>query len=58
MGNIINDLTLYLRELNTVSIVVRLTLATICAGILGAERGRKIGQQDLELIFWYVLVQL
>lgn len=41
MGNIINDLALYLREINTVSIVVRLTLATICAGILGAERGRK-----------------
>lgn len=41
MGNILNDLALYLRELNTVSIIVRLTLATICAGILGAERGRK-----------------
>lgn len=41
MGNTLNDLALYLRELNTVSIIVRLTLATICAGILGAERGRK-----------------
>ncbi|WP_459482452.1 MgtC/SapB family protein [Clostridium saccharoperbutylacetonicum] len=31
----------YLREVNTVSIILRLTLATICGGILGAERGRK-----------------
>jgi putative Mg2+ transporter-C (MgtC) family protein len=31
----------YLKEINTLSIVVRLSLATICAGILGAERGRK-----------------
>ncbi|SFC17703.1 MgtC/SapB family protein [Clostridium uliginosum] len=35
------DLMLYLREINTVSIILRLTLATICAGIIGAERGRK-----------------
>ena len=31
----------YLREVNTISIIIRLTLATICGGILGAERGRK-----------------
>ena len=41
MENTINDLVLYLREINTVSIVLRLTLATICAGIIGLERGRK-----------------
>ncbi len=35
------DLINYLREVNTVSIIVRLTLATICAGIIGAERGRR-----------------
>lgn len=41
MKDLINNLSLYLREINTVSIVVRLTLATICAGVIGAERGRK-----------------
>lgn len=41
MENILNDLTIYLREINTASIILRLTLATICGGILGAERGRK-----------------
>ena len=41
MINTYNDLMNYLRELNTVSIIVRLTLATICAGILGHERGKK-----------------
>ncbi|ACD54033.1 MgtC/SapB family protein [Clostridium botulinum] len=35
------DLINYLKEVNTVSIIVRLTLATICAGIIGAERGRR-----------------
>ncbi len=37
----LNNITNYLREINTVSIILRLTLATICGGILGAERGRK-----------------
>lgn len=41
MINVYNDCMNYLRELNTVSIIVRLTLATICAGILGHERGKK-----------------
>lgn len=41
MINTYNDLMNYLREINTISIVVRLTLATICAGILGHERGKK-----------------
>ncbi|AOR23634.1 MgtC/SapB family protein [Clostridium taeniosporum] len=35
------DIINYLREVNTVSIIARLTLATLCAGILGAERGRR-----------------
>lgn len=39
--NYFEELTLYLREINTISIIIRLTLATICGGILGAERGRK-----------------
>lgn len=41
MKSTLSDLTIYLREVNTVSIILRLTLATICAGIIGAERGRK-----------------
>jgi len=39
--NTINYISNYLREVNTISIILRLTLATICGGILGAERGRK-----------------
>lgn len=31
----------YLREINIVSIIVRLSLATLCGGIIGIERGRK-----------------
>ncbi len=31
----------YLREVNTISIIVRLTLATLFAGIIGLERGQK-----------------
>ncbi|MGL4346318.1 MAG: MgtC/SapB family protein [Cellulosilyticaceae bacterium] len=30
----------YLREVNTLSIIIRLTLATIFAGVIGIERGR------------------
>lgn len=41
MENTFTSVMNYLREINTVSIIVRLTLATICAGIIGAERGRK-----------------
>ena len=41
MEDIINNVSIYLRQINTVSIILRLTLATICGGILGAERGRK-----------------
>ena len=39
--NYLEEVKLYLREINTISIIIRLTLATICGGILGAERGRK-----------------
>ena len=31
----------YIREVNTISIIVRLTLATLFAGIIGLERGQK-----------------
>lgn len=31
----------YLREVNTFSIIVRLTLAVVFSGIIGLERGRK-----------------
>lgn len=41
MENTMNYISGYLREVNTVSIILRLTLATICGGILGAERGRR-----------------
>lgn len=41
MENTINNIAIYLREINTISIILRLALATICGGILGAERGRK-----------------
>ena len=41
MDNTITYISNYLREVNTISIILRLTLATICGGILGAERGRK-----------------
>lgn len=41
MENTINNISNYLKEINTMSIILRLTLATICGGILGAERGRK-----------------
>jgi len=41
VDNTITYISNYLREVNTISIILRLTLATICGGILGAERGRK-----------------
>lgn len=41
MQNTLHNLSIYLREVNTASIILRLALATICAGIIGAERGRK-----------------
>lgn len=41
MENTINNISNYLREINTMSIILRLILATICGGVLGAERGRK-----------------
>ena len=31
----------YLREFNTVSVLLRLTLAVVCGGLIGIERGRK-----------------
>lgn len=41
LQNYMQELVIYLREINTISIITRLTLATICGGIIGAERGRK-----------------
>ena len=35
------DILAYLREVNTISIILRLALATLFAGIIGIERGRK-----------------
>lgn len=40
MANILH----YLREVNTASIIIRLTLAVIFSGIIGLERGRKKDQ--------------
>ena len=37
MANILH----YLREVNTASIIIRLTLAVIFSGIIGLQRGRK-----------------
>ncbi|WP_244833229.1 MgtC/SapB family protein [Clostridium sp. BJN0001] len=37
----IQNIHSYLQSINTLSIIVRLMLATICGGIIGAERGRK-----------------
>lgn len=33
---------LYMRELNTISILARFLLAVICGGIIGTERGKKL----------------
>ena len=35
------EILLYLREINMVSITVRLILALICGGVIGVERGRR-----------------
>ncbi len=35
------DVITYLREFNTVSVIVRILLALICAGLIGVERGKK-----------------
>ncbi|SFU45564.1 putative Mg2+ transporter-C (MgtC) family protein [Clostridium sp. DSM 8431] len=35
------ELSDYLKELNAVSIIVRLLMAVICGGVVGIERGRK-----------------
>ncbi len=37
----IQELVNNLREINTLSIVIRLTLATFCGGLIGYDRGRK-----------------
>lgn len=37
----LKEIIQYLREPNTTSAIVRLTLAAICGGIIGIERGRK-----------------
>jgi putative Mg2+ transporter-C (MgtC) family protein len=37
----ITDLTISLSEINTLSIIVRLTLAIICGGLIGYDRGKK-----------------
>jgi putative Mg2+ transporter-C (MgtC) family protein len=36
-----NDFAINLREVNTLSIIVRLSLAAICGGLIGYDRGRK-----------------
>ena len=41
MENLFNNIMNYLRQINTISIIARLLLATVCGGILGEERGRK-----------------
>lgn len=41
MYTFIQNIFYSLRSVNTFSIIVRLLLATICGGIIGAERGRK-----------------
>ncbi len=40
-GENMNGLILYMRELNMISVLFRLTLAMLVGGILGMERGRK-----------------
>ncbi|MGB8455829.1 MAG: MgtC/SapB family protein [Anaerocolumna sp.] len=35
------DIVMNLREINTLSIIIRLSLATICGGLIGYDRGRK-----------------
>ncbi len=35
------NLAMNLREINTLSIIIRLSLATICGGLIGYDRGRK-----------------
>ncbi len=41
MEDLFDKIMSYMREINIISIILRLLLATICGGILGAERGRK-----------------
>lgn len=36
-----SEISIYLREVNTLSVIVRLTLAMLCGGIIGMERGKK-----------------
>lgn len=40
MGRI-NDFANYISELNSVSIIIRFSLAVLCGGLIGIERGRK-----------------
>lgn len=35
------DMITYLREFNTVSVIVRILLALICSGLIGVERGKR-----------------
>ena len=39
--NTILEIIDYLQELNTASVLLRLTLAVLCGGLIGIERGRK-----------------
>lgn len=47
-----------MRELNMLSICIRIILSLIIGGILGMERGEKIVRQVFVLIYWFVLVLL
>lgn len=35
------DLLVYIRDVNLISIILRLSLATLCGGIIGIDRGKK-----------------
>jgi putative Mg2+ transporter-C (MgtC) family protein len=37
----IGEILLYLREWNTISVIVRLTIAMLCGGLIGLERASK-----------------
>ena len=38
--NVLNEIQILLKDLNILSVTVRIVLAVICGGIIGAERGR------------------
>ena len=59
MGLDFGKITAYLKEVNTVSVVVRVILAMILGGSLGLERGiknRPAGFRTYMLVCWCYLV--